>query len=339
MGCSFSEASSTEDAGGPVPLIYCTDVGNDVDDILALGMIHALQSRGECELLAVTVTKDHALAAPFIDAVNTFYNRPDIPIGVCNSGVTPEQGRFIGLATQTDEAVLRYPHDLATGKDAPPAVDVLRKALAGAGDGTVVIAQVGFSTNLAALLASGADEHSDLNGVELVKRKARLLSIMAGAFTTGADGTGERNHHREYNVIMDLPAAKTLADRWPTPIVWSGYELGLAMRYSHESIERDYGYVDHHPLAQAYELFNPPPHNRPTWDLTSVLYAVRPEHGYFALSEAGGVTIDGEGRTVLEPATDGRDRVLRVSDTTRGTALEAMQLLASQPPAQGSARP
>ncbi len=45
-------------------------------------MIHALQSRGVCDLLAVTVTKDHELAGPFVDAVNTFYGRPKIPIGV-----------------------------------------------------------------------------------------------------------------------------------------------------------------------------------------------------------------------------------------------------------------
>lgn len=45
----------------PVRLIFDTDIGNDVDDALALGVIHALQSRGECELLAVTVSKDHPL--------------------------------------------------------------------------------------------------------------------------------------------------------------------------------------------------------------------------------------------------------------------------------------
>ncbi len=78
----------------PVPLIFDTDIGNDVDDVLALGVIHALQSRGECELLAVTITKDNPLAASFTDAVNTFYGRGDIPIGVCRSGVTPKPGKF-----------------------------------------------------------------------------------------------------------------------------------------------------------------------------------------------------------------------------------------------------
>src|SRR5262245_56167345 len=57
----------------PIPLIFDTDIGNDIDDALALGMIHALVSRGECKLLAVTITKDEPLSAPFVDAVNTFY--------------------------------------------------------------------------------------------------------------------------------------------------------------------------------------------------------------------------------------------------------------------------
>jgi len=35
----------------PVPLVFDTDLGNDVDGVLGLGLIHALQSRGECELV------------------------------------------------------------------------------------------------------------------------------------------------------------------------------------------------------------------------------------------------------------------------------------------------
>ncbi|MEO1529926.1 MAG: nucleoside hydrolase, partial [Planctomycetota bacterium] len=141
-------AAQESDAGRqshPVPLIFDTDLGNDCDDVLALGMIHSLESRGECELLAVTITKDHEYAAPFADAVNTFYGRGNVPIGVCRSGVTPQEGKYNGLAKVKDGDELRFPHDLVSGKDAPDAVDVLRKTLAAAEDGSVVLAQVGFS--------------------------------------------------------------------------------------------------------------------------------------------------------------------------------------------------
>jgi len=46
-------------AAGPVALVFDTDMGSDVDDALALGMIHDLQRRGEVRLLAVPITKDN----------------------------------------------------------------------------------------------------------------------------------------------------------------------------------------------------------------------------------------------------------------------------------------
>ena len=85
-------------AAEPVKLIFDTDMGNDIDDAQALAMIHALQDRGAVELLAVTSTKDHPLSAAYIDALNTFYGRPDIPIGAVKNGVTPEQGKYLGIA-------------------------------------------------------------------------------------------------------------------------------------------------------------------------------------------------------------------------------------------------
>ena len=66
----------------PVRLIFDTDMGNDIDDAMALAMIHNLERRGACQLLAVTSTKDHPKSAAFIDALNMFYGQPDIPIGL-----------------------------------------------------------------------------------------------------------------------------------------------------------------------------------------------------------------------------------------------------------------
>ena len=43
----FGAAENVAETAPPVPLIYDTDIGNDVDDALALGVIHALESRGE----------------------------------------------------------------------------------------------------------------------------------------------------------------------------------------------------------------------------------------------------------------------------------------------------
>ena len=321
-----------DDSKSPIPLIFDTDIGNDCDDVLALGVIHALQSRGECDLLAVTITKDEDLAAAFTDCINTFYGRGNVPIGVCRSGVTPQRGKFNGLAAEKNGDGDRYPHDLRSGNDAPDAVDLLRQTLAAADDHSVVIAQVGFSTNLANLLTSSADDHSPLDGTALVRKKVRLLSIMAGAFRQIPGSDGELQDHHEYNVVKDLPSSEKLCEHWPTPIVWSGYEIGLNLRYPHQSILQDYGYVEHHPLSEAYIVYSPPPHDRPTWDLTSVLYAVRPEAGYFDISSPGQVTVDDKGLTTFDEASDGRDRYLILTDDQKARATEALVLLSSQPP-------
>lgn len=328
--CSFLELSGRSGYASeprPLPLIFDTDIGNDVDDVIALAMIHALESRGECKLLAVTITKDQEDCAPLADAVNTFYHRGDVPIGVCRSGVSPEPGKYSEMARVRDGDRFRYPHDLTSGKDAPDAVDVLRRTLASAADSSVVVVQVGISTNLANLLDSPADANSPLHGRELVKKKVRLASIMAGEF-----GSGDARKGAEFNIVNDIPAAQRLVAGWPTPIVFSGFEVGLAIRYPAESIEQDYAYVPHHPVAEAYWLYNPPPHCRPSWDPTSVLYAVRPERGYFALSPPGQVQVADNGTTTFEEADNGPHRYLIASPKQCIRAREAIAQLASQPP-------
>lgn len=315
-------------AAEPVRLIFDTDIGNDVDDALALGVIHALQTRGQCRLLAVTITKDNEAAAAFVDAVNHFYGRPDIPIGVVRDGMTPDAGKFITLAHQTDGDRLRYPHSLTSGRDAEEATRVLRRVLAAQPDGSVAIAQVGFSTNLARLLSTPADEFSPLDGRELIKQKVSVLSIMAGSFQTIRDN----NHFLEYNVVKDIPNCQKLIREWPGRVVFSGFEVGISVPYPSESILRDYGYVEHHPLAEAYHLYNPPPHDRPTWDLTSVLYAVHPDRNYFELSAPGTVTIEDDGFTRFRPDTNGRHQFLIATPRQIPRITEALVQLSSQPP-------
>jgi inosine-uridine nucleoside N-ribohydrolase len=304
-------------------IIFDTDIGNDVDDVLALGMIHALQSRGACQLLAVTITKDQELAGPFADAVNTFYGRPQIPVGVVRGGKTRDEGKFLGMAR--DPA---YPHALKKSADAPEAVALLRKVLAAKPDGSVSVVQVGFATNLARLLDSPADDASPLTGKELAARKVKFVSAMFGAFKVGGV-----NPHREYNVVEDPPAAKKFTAEWPTPILFSGYEVGQAITYPAVSIEKDFCYAKSHPLAEAYHRYSPPPHERPCWDLTSVLYAVYPERGYFGLSEAGRVTVDEKRITHFAAAAEGPHHFLTVSREQAVRCREAFANLASQPPA------
>lgn len=314
----------------PVKLIFDTDMGNDTDDLMALCMIHALQSRGAVDLLAVTITKDHPLAAAFVDAVNTFYGRPDIPVGVVKGGVTPEPGKFNLLAgAKNADGSLRYPHDLASGEQAPEATGLLRKLLAAQPDQSVSLVQVGFFTNFQRLLDAPADAHSPLTGKELIAKKVKVLSIMAGAFQP----INWNTRHLEYNVIKDIPAAQKLAKEWPSPVLWSGFEVGIAAAYPYVSVERDYAYAHHHPMPEAYALYSPKGHDRPTWDPTALLAAVYPDRGYFTLSPVGTVTVEDNGGTLFTPGK-GRDRYLSMNAEQTGRVREAIVQLCVAPPAK-----
>ena len=317
-----------------VKLIFDTDMGNDVDDVMALCMIHNLVNRGTVELLAVTITKDHPQAAAFVDAVNTFYGHPDVPIGVVTNGATREAGKFNVLADAGNEdGSPRYPRRLRSGKDAPPAVGLLRKVLAAQPDHSVTLVQVGFFTNYRRLLESAPDEHSPLDGRDLIAKKVKLLSVMAGVFQTVNFDT----RHLEYNVVKDIPSAQALVKNWPVPLVWSGYEIGVAAAFPHTVIEHDFEYVKHHPLKEAYYLYHPPPHDRPTWDPTALLYAVYPDRDYFDLSSPGTVTVEENGATWFHPSpNDGqRQRYLVMSDAQAARVREAIVQLCVEPVAKG----
>ena len=315
----------------PVRVIFDTDLGNDCDDVLAFGLLHALADRGECDVLAVTTTKAHPRSAPFADAVNTFYGRPDVPIGAVSvggglSGPTPIDRRYLKLVDATNaDGSSRFPHDLSHNPaEALDAVPVLRRALAGAADGSVAVVQVGFSTNLARLLESEPDAISPLSGRDLVAQKVARLVMMAGDFSGGP---------AEFNVRQDRDAAAKLAGEWPAPIDWSGFQIGLALPFPPESVDRDYRYAAAHPLPESYQLYIPTPHARPTWDLTAVLEAVRPDRGYFRLSEPGRVTVADDARTTFTPEPDGPHRVfLPPTEAERARVLATFAVLCSQPP-------
>ncbi len=303
---------------GATPVIFDTDMGNDVDDALALAMLHTLTDRGECRLIGVTLTNASPSAVPYIRMVNRFYGRASLPVGVAMKTLKG------GADDNYPGAVLRSaPAQFKAASDAQAnsSVAVLRQLLASSQE-KVTIVQVGFSTNLALLLDSKPDSVSPMDGMALVKAKVSLLSTMAGDFA---------NAKPEYNVKLDIPAAQAVFERWPTPVVFSGYEVGNELLYPAESILKDFGYVPWHPVAQSYRAYHKMPYNRPTWDLTAVLQAVRGSHGYFSLSEPGKVHVGTDGVTKFE--TGGGDRrYLRLDPAKRGQIVEALSLLSSEPP-------
>ena len=292
---------------GARPVIFDTDMGNDIDDALALAMLHALSDRGECDLIGVTLTNANPAAVRYVRMVNRFYSRGDLPVGAALKQL--QDGAGDGYMA----AVLRAS---VAGHDGPAesALVILRRLLSTTTE-KVIIVQTGFSSNLAALLESPG-------GAELARAKVALLVAMAGNFAGGEP---------EYNVRIDIPAAKAVFERWPTPIVFSGFEIGRELLFPAASIERDFAYAGKHPIAESYRAYAKMPYNRPTWDLTAALEAVRPDRGYFTASPSGAVSVESNGATRFTPGRGDR-QFLRLDPSKREEILEVLELLASQPP-------
>ncbi|MEM9587397.1 MAG: nucleoside hydrolase, partial [Planctomycetota bacterium] len=218
-------------ADRPVRVVFDTDISGDVDDVLALAMLHTLADRNECVIEAVTISKINPLAAPFVDAVNTFYGRPDIPIGVTRDAQR-RSSKYLKLVNVKDGDAFRYPHDVETDQDVPTAVELLRKTLANANDRSITLIQVGLAANLADLVDSKPDSISPLSGAELIRRKVRMVSVMAGAFRP----VRGNQHFLEANVKNGVGSMQRFAERWPSdiPVVWSDFLIGIAAAYPRE---------------------------------------------------------------------------------------------------------
>lgn len=312
-------------------IIFDTDISGDVDDVLALAMCHSLADRGACHFLGVTISKHNPHAASFVDAVNTFYGRPDLPIGVTRDEMAQRRdSKYLKLCE--DPA---YPHDLRSNDQAREAVDLLRELLAAQPDRSASVISVGIASNLANLLRSKADAHSPLDGPDLIRKKVKMVSIMAGAF----QAVGANDHYLEANVKNGIRFMQEFANGWPgdVPVVWSGFEIGIALPFPRLSIAEDLEYMPRHIVKDSYLLHSGPAHDRPCWDQSSVLHAVFPDRGYFGLSLPGRVSVADDGFTRFSQMgagamDDGRDRYLTMTAVQQARALEAIVQLTVQPP-------
>lgn len=320
--------ASTSFAAEPVKIILDVDLAEDVDDAGALGVLHALADRGEAEILATIVSAKNEFVGPCLDAINTYYGRPDIPIGY-------QRGHVYGYLNRKDPDRLttskyaefvakNFPHDLARSSDAPDAAGLCRRILAAQPDGSVTIVSVGFLTNLKNLLDSSADEHSRLNGEALVKQKVKQWVCMGGIFPGGRFPNGDG----EYNVMWDTIASVRAINDWPTPIVFSGFEIGAKV-FSGGVLKSA---PTNNPVRACYEKYNGLK-NRESWDLTAVLYAVRGTNSYWSLSEPGFCLMHARvthGYNEWLSTTNGRHRYLmpKMRPAELGQVLDALLMQA-----------
>jgi len=262
-----------------VPIILDTDIGPDYDDVGAVAVLHALADRGEAIPLAIIASNKNELVAPTINLMNTYFGRPDLAIGA-PKGKAPN----IGAWQKWPQMLLdKYPHSINSTEDVPDAVGVYRKILSREKDNSVTIVSIGFLTNLSNLLNSKPDQFSKLPGKDLVKKKVRKLVSMAGGFPKG----------REYNLLTDSSASENVFNNWPTPVIFSGVEIG-------KNIKTGLGLVHDTsvtgPVKDVFSFCIPKAQEdsagRMSWDETTVLVAVRGASPYFGLKR-GHIIISG----------------------------------------------
>ncbi|GAO42737.1 nucleoside hydrolase [Flavihumibacter petaseus] len=291
----------------PLPVIFDTDVGNDIDDVLALQMLFNYEQQQKIRLLGITISKAYPRVVDYIDGYARLNKRGNIPIGYAYNGPNPEPGRYVNVTLDT---LINGRHILlpqrSLGQSIPEGFKLMRKLLARQSDGSVVLIAVGPETNLGRLLESPPDEFSKLNGVDLVRKKVKLVSLMGGRYTHEYD-------FAEWNILQDLPAARTVFEKCPVPVISSGVEVGYKILYPASSIEHDFPGNGAHPLVVSYKVYEKFPYDRPSWDLTAVLQAIEPGNMLFALSPAGNISVDTTGNTNYSPEADGRHRYLTIS--------------------------
>lgn len=268
FSCITPKQSSFE----PVKIIFDSDMGPDYDDVGALTMLHAFADSGKAEILATIASNKYELVAPCLEVINTYYGRPEIPIGSPKT-----HGVNIGCSQHwTDSLVANYPHRLDSTSKAQDAVLLYRKILAAQPDTSVIIVTVGFLTNLNDLLLSQPDSISPLNGSDLVFKKVKRLVSMAGMFPEG----------KEFNVKEDSTSSKYVFDHWPTRIILSGFEIGDKILTGKKLINSNL----HSPAKMAFGIAIPmseeDKNGRKSWDQTAVITAVKGVE--FAFSEVKG---------------------------------------------------
>jgi len=279
-----------DNLSAPVSVIFDTDMGPDYDDAGALAMLHAMADSNECRILATVASNKHPRIAAVLNVFNTYFGRPEIPVGVPvgNAADMGAPQKWDSLITAT------YPHKLKSNDQAEDALKLYRRILAAEPDSSVTIVTVGFLTNMANLLASNGDELSPLDGASLIRKKVKRLVCMAGNFDDPAET------FKEFNVVKDAASAKAAFDGWPTPIIFSGFEVGVKIFTGLPLIHNDR--ISNSPVKDVFARSIPLDPNdkngRMSWDETAVLAAVRGHEKYFE-AETGKIICRTDGTNAL----------------------------------------
>lgn len=263
-------------------IIFDSDMGPDYDDVGAITMLHAFADSGYIKLLATIASTKYEGVAGVFNVLNTYFNRPDLPIGVPkNKGLELKDWQH-----WTDTLLAKYPHRIKNNSEVQDATELYRKLLSKQPDKSVTIVTVGFLTNLSNLLLSSPDKYSTLSGKQLVQKKVKELISMAGRFPSG----------KEFNVEKDASASQVVFSQWPTRILLSGFEIGQKIKVGLPLIQNEK--ISNSPVKDVFRISIPQAKEdsagRMSWDETAVLVAVKGYQPYYTVKE-GKMIVEADG--------------------------------------------
>lgn len=259
-------------------VILDTDMDSDVDDVQALAVLHALEQAKKVEILGVIVTSDDSSAASCVDVINTYYDRPDIPVGFLKG-----QSILRNFSKYTKALSAEYPHDLKSVQQTEDATLLYRKLLADSPDSSVTIVTIGHLTNLQNLLQSGPDEISDLDGMALANKKVDKWICMGGQFPEGK----EANFYRP-----DPQSTLYCIEHWKKRVTFCGWEVGNKIITGGNDLKN--GLNPKHPVYRAYELYNDFS-GRPSWDQVAIILLTEESSTFFTTEKEGYVHVHPDG--------------------------------------------
>lgn len=198
--------------GEPVKVILDTDMDSDIDDAAAMAAMHYFADQGEIEILATVSSSALPTSVELIDIINTYYNRPDIPVGKPEFGAPAKEWIVKG-----EQVASEFPHDV-NFESVPTSNQIYRNILSQQEDSSVVIISLGYLNNMFELLKTSADEYSELNGVELLRKKVHTYYCMGGRYPAdNAEKESEAGNFRP-----DPLASIYVEKHWPTRLIYTG---------------------------------------------------------------------------------------------------------------------
>jgi hypothetical protein len=180
------------------------------------------------------------------------------------------------------------------------------------------------------------------NGVTFSPQSAMVLSASPTSLAKSLDLLGVKDLYQarvkrlvivESGVSGHDPAsARKLLSEWPTPVVYCPRAIGEQLPFSGAALDTVFNWAPAHPVVDAYRAFKPMPYDVPLHDLAAMHYAVKPDAGFFVLSEPGALSVANDG-TFTFAAGPGNTRQLVLQPTKRAEALDALiAMAATQPP-------